>query len=109
MPPEVPSPPPQFQTVSDTHEPSGPLVLKVVPPTWVMFGLSAGKRIGWPWGKAHLSPTALKNDCPWAAICRNICSAVGSGPPPPHEQLSWWTRLSLAMRLKMSTQKPGHI
>jgi hypothetical protein len=32
-PPLPPVPPPQFQTVSETHAPPGPLVVNVVPPT----------------------------------------------------------------------------
>ena len=48
-------------------DPPGPVVLKVVPPTWVMFVLSDGN--GTPPVKASESPLALKNDWPCAAIC----------------------------------------
>src|SRR5882762_3519391 len=97
MPPLLPVPPPQFQTVSDTYVPPGPLVAKVVPPTWVMLVLSEGN--GTAAVKASESPLALKKDWPCAAICLKTCSAVASGPPPPQEQLSCLARLSLAMRL----------
>src|SRR5579862_1997534 len=105
MPPLLPVPPPQFHTVSETYEPPGPLVVSVVPPTSVMFGLSAGKEIAPV--KASESPLALKKDCPWAAICWKIVSAEALGPPPPHEQLSCLARLSFAMRLSRSTQGLG--
>ena len=36
MPPPLPMPFPQFQTVSETRVPPGPLVVNVVPPTCVM-------------------------------------------------------------------------
>src|SRR5262249_39674764 len=93
---------PQFQTVSDDHAPPGPVVDKVVPPTCVMLVLSEGKGIELV--KASESPDALKNDCPCADICLKICSEVGSGPPPPQEQLICLARLSFAMRLN----KSGH-
>lgn len=41
-PPLLPVPVSQFQTVSETYEPPGPVVVRVVPPTCVMFVLSAG-------------------------------------------------------------------
>ena len=67
-----------FQLVSERKETPEPLMLKTVPPTCVMLGLKDGE-LGWlglstslaePPAKASLSPEALKNDCPWAAICR---------------------------------------
>ena len=42
MPPPLPMPFPQFQTVSKTRAPPGPVVVKVVPPTCVMNGESPG-------------------------------------------------------------------
>jgi len=52
IPPPLPKPSksdpnslPQFQTVSEIHEPPGPLVVKVVPPTCVTYGESPGKSI----------------------------------------------------------------
>src|SRR2546423_525657 len=45
MPPLLRVPPPQFQTVSETNAPAGPVVDKVVPPTCVMLVLSEGKSI----------------------------------------------------------------
>src|SRR5207237_6332435 len=91
---------PRCQTVSDTNDPPGPLVVSVVPPTCVIFGLSSGKEIE-P-ANASPSPLAVKKDCPWAAICKNMFSAVALGPPPLQEQLSCLDKLSLAMRLNKS-------
>src|SRR5882724_5795683 len=91
---------PQFQTVSDDHEPPAPVVVNVVPPTCVIFVLSDGNGIEPE--KASESPDALKNDWPCAAICLKICSDVASGEPPPHEQLICLAELSLAMRLSRS-------
>src|ERR1017187_140432 len=61
----------QLHTFSDTHDPPGPLVVKVVPPTTVMYGSSDGSLIV-PVGYSPLSPEASKNDCPCAAYCRKI-------------------------------------
>src|SRR3954463_6671770 len=105
IPPLLPVPPPEFQTVSETNAPPGPVVDKVVPPTWVMFVLSDGKSIAVL--NASVSPLALKNDWPWAAICLKICSAAETGEPPPHEQLNCLHRLSLAIRLSKSTHGLG--
>src|ERR1035441_195648 len=80
MPPHVPAPLPQFQTFSDCQAPPGPVVDNVVPPTCMMYGLSAGKGIGPV--NASESPQALKKDWPCAAICRKIWSPAGSGGPP---------------------------
>ena len=99
LPPLLPTPPPQFQTVSETYEPAAPVVVRVVAPTCVMLGLSDGKEIEVV--NASESPVALKNDCPWVAICLKMVSEVASGPPPPHEQLSCLARLSLAILLSM--------
>ena len=67
-----------------------------------MLGLSAGN--GTALVNASESPEALKNDCPCVAICWKITSPAAPGDaPPPHEQLSCFDRLSLAMRLRMST------
>jgi hypothetical protein len=57
IPPLLPVPAPQFQTVSDTQLPPGPVVVKVVPPTTVIFGSSDGVGIAPVY--ASLSPDAL--------------------------------------------------
>src|SRR5581483_7263557 len=84
----------------------GPVVDSVVPPTCVMYGLSSGKSINPLY--ASLSPEAVKNVCPWAAICSQIWSAIGSAPPLGlyQEQLICFARLSLAIRLSKSCQFP---
>src|ERR1017187_5856090 len=105
MPPQVPAPPPQFQTFSESQDPPGLVVVKVVPPTSVMYGLSAGNGMGPV--NASESPQALKNAWPCAAISRKIWSPAGSGGPPPQEQLICLERLSLAMRLSRSTHGLG--
>lgn len=56
---------------------------------------------------ASLSPEALKNDCPWDAICWKMASVVASGPPPqPQEQLKFLTVLLAAIAFKMSFCEP---
>src|SRR2546425_422288 len=104
LPVHLPRTRPQFQTVSDEYDAPAPVV-NVVPPTCVMFVLSDGKGIALV--KASESPEALKNDCPCIAIWIKACSAVGLGPPPPHEQLSCFAKLSLAIRLSRSSQGLG--
>src|SRR5208283_2859657 len=89
--------PPQFQVVSETHAPPGPVVVTVVPPTSVMLVLSDGKGI--PFTKASPSPEALKNDCPCASICLKMFSAVrsgASGAESPHEQLNCFGELTVS-------------
>src|SRR5690348_11421925 len=96
---------PQFQAVSDTYEPPGPVVVRVVPPTCVIFVLSDGN--GMRPVKASESPVALKNECPWGAIGKKSCYGDGSGLPPPQEQPICLAMLSFAMRLRISTQGLG--
>src|ERR1051325_2301524 len=104
LPVHLPRTRPQFHTVSDEYDDPAPVV-NVVPPTCVMFVLSDGNGIALV--KASESPDALKNDWPCRAIWINACSAVGLGPPPPHEQLSCRDRLSLAIRLRRSSHGLG--
>src|SRR5439155_24969580 len=107
MPPLLPAPPPQFQTVSEI----GLVAVNVVPPTCTIFVLLDGSftRVGSStalFTKASESPEALKNVCPCAAICLKICSIVGLGPPlQPHDELIWLAALSVAMRFKTSSGK----
>src|ERR1051326_9019571 len=105
LPPALPMLFPRCQTVSDTNDPPGPLVVSVVPPTCVIFGLSSGKGIAPE--NASPSPLAAKKDCPWAAICKNMFSAVPLDAPPDQEQLNCLDTLSLAMRLNKSDHGLG--
>jgi hypothetical protein len=75
IPPALPSPKPAFQTVSEAQAPVAS-VLKVVPPTIVIFGSSVGGSTAPEY--ASPSPEALKQDWPWAANCRKIWSLSGS-------------------------------
>ena len=87
----------QFHTVSDTHDPPGPLVVKVVPPTTVTYGSSEGGER--PPVKAPLSPEARKNDWPWPRIagklhpCWHRCLK-------PHEQLNCLAASLVAMQFR---------
>src|SRR5580698_824590 len=60
MPPPLPMPFSGFHTVSDTYGPTGPVVVKVVPPTLVRYGSSAGKLVDVDVINASLSPEATK-------------------------------------------------
>src|SRR3569833_1322240 len=66
IPPPLPVPLPRFHTVSESLAPPAPVVVNVVAPTCVIYGLSLGKSIKLVYAAA--SPDALKNDCPCAAI-----------------------------------------
>src|SRR3954447_15817862 len=104
MPPLLPVPPPQFHTDSERYAPLE-VVVSVVPPTCTIFVLSDGNSIEPV--NASSSPLALKKVCPCAAICLKIASHVGSGPPPPHEQLNCFAKLSFAIRLSRSGHGAG--
>src|ERR1700678_1076804 len=94
------TPPPLPDHVrSDCHGPPAPDVVRLVPPTTVTFGSSEGG-ITTPL-YAPLSPDAWKNDCPCAINCLKICSVVAL-MPKPHEELSCWPRLSVAIRFRIS-------
>ena len=105
MPPLPPVPPPQFQTFSEVQVPPGPVVLSVVPPTEITYGELQQASMLDPTGYASLSPAELKNAIPCAASCWNSPSVLPS-VPYSHEALTWWTVLSLAMRLKIVSAEP---
>src|SRR5665647_826557 len=87
-------------------------MVKVVPPTCVMLGLLEGEPSKLelstcPGVNASLSPEALKNDCPCAAICLKMVSVVELGPPlQPQEQLKFLIVLLAAMVFKISLGIP---
>src|SRR5581483_2949036 len=66
-PPLLPNPVSQFHTVSDTHDPPGPLVVSVVAPTIVISGESSVKPIN-PSCSSE-SPDEQNNVSPCAIIC----------------------------------------
>src|ERR1035441_1382110 len=102
-------PPPWTQALSDDQLPPGLLVVSVVPPTMVIYGLVVGRGGPHVVQYAPLSPEAWKNDCPCAANCWKIWSWSAAGEPDQvQEELSWlaagWPTplVSVAMRFSRS-------
>src|ERR1700743_325155 len=104
----------QFHTTSESYESPAPCMLRVVPPTCVIKGelegafcrptLSTPLTVEAPVVNAALSPEALKNVCPAAAMLLKMLSVVVVGPPlQPQEQLKFFiVALAESMAFRMS-------
>src|SRR5271155_1853989 len=84
------------QPISADQAPPAPLVLRSVPPTAVRLASSSGH--GPLALSVELSPLAVRNVCPCAAISLKIGSSVAKSSRHPHDVLSCLLVLSLAMR-----------
>src|SRR5580698_11214012 len=105
-----------LHTTSDAQAAPVAFITRVVPPTWVIYGLLEGAfsveglstafTLLEPVVKAPLSPDALKKVCPTASMLSKMTSVVLLGPPQPQEQLKFKTLLLASIAFKTSFWLP---